>query len=312
MAVRKDARGRWCVEFQSGGTRVFRRCPAGAGKEQAKAYESKLRREAFDGKLGKSAVPSLAAAIQTWLKDTLDQKKDQRMPRQNALHLAPYVTGKSVLQAPEAAQEAVRAWQGTLSPSTINRRLAVLKAACNHAWRNGWVSVNLSGRVRKLSEPEGRKVYLTKAEVMFLARSSPCAQCRAAIMIAAYTGLRASELLALSATTGQQAMLTVSTSKTGKGRSVPIVPAIRPYLRHLPLECSYRTLVGWFWQAREKAGMEHVKFHDLRHTTASLLANAGVDLYVIGKILGHRATQTTARYAHLTDKTVEDAMRRIG
>jgi integrase len=63
--------------------------------------------------------------------------------------------------------------------------------------------------------------------------------------------------------------------------------------------------------ARKKAGMPHLRFHDLRHTCASWLINAGVDLYTVGKILGHSGPQTTARYAHLADATLKKAMARL-
>ena len=64
-------------------------------------------------------------------------------------------------------------------------------------------------------------------------------------------------------------------------------------------------------ERREAAGMPHVRFHDLRHTTASWLINSGVDLYTVGKILGHSGPQTTARYAHLSTATLEQAMRKL-
>jgi integrase len=79
----------------------------------------------------------------------------------------------------------------------------------------------------------------------------------------------------------------------------------------LPLGISYWQLHKEFSAAREKAGMPHVQFHDLRHTCASWLINAGVDLYTVGKILGHSGPATTARYAHLSTQTLEKAMARL-
>jgi site-specific recombinase XerD len=45
--------------------------------------------------------------------------------------------------------------------------------------------------------------------------------------------------------------------------------------------------------------MEHVNFHDLRHSCASILVASGADLYTVSKILGHSAITTTQRYAHM-------------
>jgi integrase len=108
-------------------------------------------------------------------------------------------------------------------------------------------------------------------------------------------------------------MLTVSAmgSKTGKPRLVPVAKSARPYLSALPLALDYWQLHKQFLAARKKAGMPHLRFHDLRHTCASWLINEGVDLYVVGKILGHSGPQTTARYAHLADKTLKRAMARL-
>lgn len=57
----------------------------------------------------------------------------------------------------------------------------------------------------------------------------------------------------------------------------------------------------------EAAEIEKVNLHDLRHTFASVLVSNGQSLPVIGAMLGHTQTQTTARYAHLFDSTLLDA-----
>ncbi|WP_425498240.1 tyrosine-type recombinase/integrase [Paracoccus amoyensis] len=57
-----------------------------------------------------------------------------------------------------------------------------------------------------------------------------------------------------------------------------------------------------FWhQIQKQVGIPDVRIHDLRHTFASLLVSGGASLEMIGKLLGHSQTQTTARYAHLMD-----------
>ncbi len=61
--------------------------------------------------------------------------------------------------------------------------------------------------------------------------------------------------------------------------------------------------------ARSKAAMPSVRFHDLRHSCASLLLAAGVDLYTISRILGHSSIQMTQRYAHLQTDALKKAMR---
>lgn len=327
MAVRFK-KGRWCVEFQLAGERVFRRLPSTEDKAAAKTLESKLRHEIFERRtLGKQEEPLLAAVIEAWLRATDAGRKDKRNPRQNATHLADFVKGKTLRQVAEAARAAVTQWTDSaptppgakssasatrLSAATINRRLDVLRASARWAWTQGIATENFGVRVPRLREENARQVYLTAAQVRSLAACSPTPQCKAAIMLAAYSGLRASELLAVGKiTSGRSASLLVPTSKSGQPRSVPIAGPARPYLSELPLGLSYRQLVGQFWEARKRAGMPHVRWHDLRHTTASLLINAGVDLFTVGKILGHATPATTARYAHLSDASVKAAMRKL-
>jgi site-specific recombinase XerD len=56
--------------------------------------------------------------------------------------------------------------------------------------------------------------------------------------------------------------------------------------------------------ARKEAGLGDVRVHDLRHTAASHLVNAGQSLYVVSKVLGHAQQSTTQRYAHLSQDTL--------
>lgn len=53
------------------------------------------------------------------------------------------------------------------------------------------------------------------------------------------------------------------------------------------------------------------RWHDLRHTAASLMASQGVNLYTIGTVLGHAQAKTTQRYAHLTDDARRQAMESV-
>jgi integrase len=312
-----------------GGTRVFRRLPPGVTKGQAQELETKLRRELFEaGPLGKRPDLTLPAAIGLWLEH--NRRKNQRKAESEARQWEEWVKGKLLKDAPEVAQAAVKAWTGrkngmasvaknldahgrTAAVATVNRRLCVLKAAAKLAWKMGLIQENVSGRISLLPERNQREVYLTTKQVAHIAICARSESVKAAIFIAAYTGLRASELLALPALDGRRNTLAVSVamSKTSKPRVVPVASAVRPYLSALPLGLSYWQLHKEFDRAKAKAGLPHIRFHDLRHTCASWLINEGVDLYTVGKILGHSGPQTTARYAHLADKTLKKAMARL-
>ena len=73
------------------------------------------------------------------------------------------------------------------------------------------------------------------------------------------------------------------------------------------------TYLGKAWlRIRERAKLEDVRLHDLRHSFASFGAGGGQSLLVIGRLLGHTQAATTSRYAHLADDPVRQATEAIG
>jgi integrase len=331
MAVRWDAeRKQYVSEFCQRGIRVFQRMPRGVTKAQADEWEVKKRRELFEtGPLGNRPEITLAAAIGLWLQN--NHRKNRRKAESEARQWEPWVEGKLLRDAPEVAQRAVTEWTAASSaaktrttsapvfarhaPATINRRLCILKAAAKYAWKQGLIAENVSGRITMLKENNQRELYLTKAQVASLMKCAPSETARTAIGVAAWTGLRASELLALTRDCLRRDTIMVPTSKSGKPRIVPLSATARRLLasQQVPLPISYWTLRKEFLVARKAAGLpKQVTFHTLRHTCASWLINQGIDMYVVAKILGHStASYTVQRYAHLADRTLKRAMARL-
>jgi site-specific recombinase XerD len=66
-----------------------------------------------------------------------------------------------------------------------------------------------------------------------------------------------------------------------------------------------------FDNAMTKAGITGFRFHDLRHTAASHMVMAGVDMKTVGKIIGHTTTTTTERYSHLTPEHMRGAIEKL-
>jgi integrase len=113
----------------------------------------------------------------------------------------------------------------------------------------------------------------------------------------------------------------IPTSKTGKSRHVPLSqPALDlilqlprfdkcPWLLPNPRTRKPFTDIKHPWEtAREAAGLDGLRIHDLRHSAASFMINAGIDLFAVGKILGHADHQSTMRYSHLANETLMQAV----
>lgn len=219
--------------------------------------------------------------------------------------MAGNVDGKLLREIVEVSQ-AIATTPG-VTPSTKNRRLAILRRTANLAYKRwGWLTEPLGDKIQLLPENQSREVYLSKDQIKALAEAQGNEQVKAAIYIAAYTGLRSGEILALTEADIKDGVIHVRTSKTGRARFVPVVPQIARYLKRLPIGVHASTLSHSVSDA-----MPGVRFHDLRHSCASLLLAAGVDLYTISKILGHSSIQMTQRYSHLETKALKKAMGKL-
>ena len=68
-------------------------------------------------------------------------------------------------------------------------------------------------------------------------------------------------------------------------------------------------VIFYSWDmARKRAGLDYLRIHDLRHSFASFLVNAGRSLYEVQELLGHADSRTTTRYAHLSRERLQEAV----
>lgn len=315
MPVREEPRGsgRLVVEFQYRKRRIHRRCPAGTTREEAKALEATLRRAIFaTGVLGVEAEVPLPGAIQVWLEERVKGSKSEKERTRHALALHDHVAGKTLRDVPDvAAAYRKHARARGLAIATVNNRLSILKATAKFAWQKRWIGENLATRIQ-LDDPDNKRHrYLKPRQIDALVRKASTPAGRAWIALAAYTGLRRGELHGLQKRQIHDGLIDLGTSKNGEPRLVPLLPKLKQHVKQVPFARTVDSLDTEFRRARAAAGLVDFRFHDLRHTTASLLANAGVDLGTIAAILGHKTLQTTRRYRHLYTATLRAAMAKI-
>lgn len=211
------------------------------------------------------------------------------------------------------------------TPYRANRVLALASRLMNlaEAWGMRENGSNPCRHVERFRE-EARERYLSVAEISQLGAALTemvdggeiWPEAAAAIRLLLLTGARLNEILTAewSWVDLDRRVISLPDSKTGKkpiflsAAAVELIAELRenrrdpesPYL--LPGRSKGKPLnnLSKSWRrVCERAGISGVRLHDLRHTAASIAVGRGVNLPVIGRLLGHRQAQTTLRYAHV-------------
>lgn len=211
---------------------------------------------------------------------------------------------------------------------TCNRHLASLKHMVDLASRE-WGEMSREGAhairdVPKLRERGGRERYLGDEEGRRL-WAAIGDRIRALAVGAVLTGMRQGELRRLTWTAVERGrrQITVRRTKSGKIKHVAITPALAglldaqrsafPDAEHVfpdPVTGKAFTkdqVTHAFVRATERAGIEDLHFHDLRHTFASMLVQAGKPIYAVAAALGHSSVKMSERYSHLAPGNLQDA-----
>lgn len=220
--------------------------------------------------------------------------------------------GKPLSALPDAcrfyASKARKADGSTLAPATIRNRIRYLTSACRYGWKyHNMCEHDPAERVLVPQVNNERNSFASRRDMLTIAKACPCRPTRAAIRIAFYSGMRIAEIMR--AVRGDS-MLELADTKNGSRRHVPVHPKIRTAVK--------AQLRDQFWTSKQfkKAAravdLGHLRFHDLRHSSASAMINAGVDLYTVGAVLGHKSAQSTKRYAHLATESLRGAIDKIG
>ena len=208
------------------------------------------------------------------------------------------------------------------APATVNRYLAYLSTVYSRAIREYQIAdTNPVRSVSKLKEPKGRIRYLSDVErkaLLGACEASDEPHLHSFVVAALMTGARSGELIALDwpDIDFARGVARLENTKNGERRTIPIrgqafelLKARRGIAGPVFVSRAGNRFTAYnksFNLAKTEAGIVDFRFHDLRHTAASMLAQAGCSLPEIGHLLGHKSAQITMRYAHLCDKNVID------
>lgn len=341
MAVRK-LKGSWWVDFMYNGERLRKRSPHNS-KGSAEAFEAHLRQliaqhgsvtmalKAMEPK-PEERVPTFVEFAERWMRDYVlgTNQSTTHVEKRHVLsgHLVPAFGDHRLVEIDALAIDQYKATKRAagLAPKTINNHLTILRKALDTAC--DWKLLAQLPRIKFLPVCETTFKFLTPTQADTLIAAAPSGLWRAMITVALRTGMRFSELVALTWdaidwTCGTHGTVTVR-RKNVRGR---VGPPKNNRIRHLPLTrdaaAELQGLVGphprgdtlvftfedryvrydtaWQHLARicQTAGVPRVSWHDLRHSFASHLASAGAPLKAVQDLMGHRTIEMTMRYAHL-------------
>lgn len=237
---------------------------------------------------------------------------------------------------------AIRSWMArasiSLEPASVVHRLSFLRQAMAWAIENHYlVGVNPTTGIKspKINNERQRYLYDTEERIIQIRAT---AEVFTVVRFAILTGLRRLEIFNIQSShvLWPDRALYVADSKTGYPRTIPLHPeayaileywdavnralqAISPsnflFEPHLHPTERWRAAASWcegnFVPLIVACGIVNLHFHDLRHTFASRMVKAGVPLYTVGVLLGHRNPKHTQRYAHLDAEHLRAAVYRL-
>lgn len=317
MSIHRD-KDKACWRFE------FDRVIAGKGRVRARKRLpkewSRAEADAFDreesGRLYKIAtgaekpVASIEQAVGLYLRYHAPKLKSGVGIEHDLALIYWAYKGKLLTALPAVCDKIEETYDGKLAPATIRNRIRYLTAACRWAWKKKHICEhNPAARVTVPKVNNERQVYTDRPFMLLIARATACWETRAMIRIGFYSGMRVAEIRRCVVENG---MFKLPDTKNGDPRWIPIHPRLRCLLHYLPFTWARSTMDGRWRDARRAVAMDHLHFHDLRHTTASEMANAGVDLYTIGAVLGHKSAQSTKRYSHMATASLARALSTVG
>lgn len=212
---------------------------------------------------------------------------------------------------------------GERSGSTINRHLAALSSLAKAAKKLNLIEElpdlprqkEGEGRIRWFTEEEEADIFNTLllwGEVAY----------RDLFIFLVDTGARVGEAYKLRWEDVSKGNRTVTfwETKAGNSRSVPLTARAKEAIERRRAACGGKAgPFGWINRSTIRSVWERLRthhpfigqavIHTFRHTCASRLVQRGVDLMRVKTWMGHKAVQTTLRYAHLAPKHLDDVLR---
>jgi integrase len=325
----------WWISIYHNGKRIRKSTGTPDRRLSEKIY-AKVKTQLVEGKwfdLDEAASRTSGELIERYLRERSTHKSPASQNRDKSCfkHILNFFGNCPLADiTPRAVNEYKNMRLNQVDPQSVVKELGVLRNAFNVAIKEWeWVKDNPLAHISMPKVPPGRVRFITSEEVERLIEFADD-WFKPVLIVAIHTGLRQGNIITLTwdkINLFQHMLLfDAKEMKNDEGLCIPMSDTLFETLKDLykvrhvnsslvfmrngkPL---YQTALNRALEkACKKAGIKDFRFHDLRHTFASLLIQSGVDLYTVQKLLGHKDSRMTQRYAHLANGELVKAVKAL-
>lgn len=316
--IRKLPSGSWQVQVRrKGESPISKTFTNKALAEQwARSIETQIDRGTFVDR-SEAERTTLAELIDRYLSEITPSKKGSRQESYRLEAIKKYI-GHLIIGSIQgkhiASYRDTRLSEGK-STGTVLRELCDLSHLFNVSIKDWGIPLtnNPAQYIRRPARAKGRSRRLTIAELQALLEAlSETKEVSSIVQLAIETGMRRSELLKMewSNIDLKNRIVWLSDTKNGESRAVPLSLKAISLLEQLPrtTETVFKTkpdsVSQAFHRACIRAGLEDLRFHDLRHEATSRLFEKGLNTMEVSSVTGHKTLSMLKRYTHLKARDI--------
>jgi len=312
MAVNQIKSGYYMIDYYVEGRR--KREYGGKTRQDAEYLLSKRKAEIYEGRLDLQALHGktfFRDFAESYLRKSKTYKRSYKREEIIVKHLVDFFGDKPLGKIKTSDIEEYRINRlNSVTQSSVNRETIVLRHMFNTAINLGKLMQSPMRNIKQYKIQEHSIRVLTKEEETMLLAAS-CEHLKPIIITALNTGMRLGEILDLrwDNIDMDKDIITLTHTKNNRIRYIPINNRLKETLKYVikvgsdkvfcdnngrPME-SIKTA---FKNAVRRAGIKHIRFHDLRHTFATRLIEKNINIVTVKDLLGHADIKTTMRYSH--------------
>lgn len=313
----------WLAYYRRG--KLFRESLKTKHHPTAKYLQSKKDQELVEGKY--TSLDTLTISLLDEYDETTKHRKTKATHYRDIQNIKRYLAWSKIQKVKDISEKSLQDYFNHLitdkkALATVNRNMASIKTFLRFAIQRKHIFENPTVNIKPYRSLVNPPRCLTKDEIQLILKHAKKTDLYPAVVTAAYTGMRKSELFQLEWSDIDLLQNTVTirnkegfTTKSKKFRVIPLHPTLKALLGRLKRKTgpcfdtvNQRRVFG---RIVRQAKLKDVGWHTLRHSFASNLVINNVDIVTISKLLGHSNIATTQIYLHVKPDHLQEAVQKL-